>query len=303
MNTYNVGSSGSGAICFQRHGSIDQPETDTSGNTPIHVYYTDIPNEFQLQENENEMLWTNIFSLDMDQDKAESDFDMGIQSIVTNSTEDFLVNHTDAWKEIWDRGRIEIDGFLHLQKVLYGSFYYIYSNLPASLPNNEPNQFYGLSPGGLPNGRNGSDYYGHVFWDMETWMYPAILMFRPDLAEQMLDYRIHAMDPAFHRAADGGCNGTRFPWESAYTGVEVTPDVCVECRENQQHITGDIAFAARQYISATRDIAWLQRQHPTSGYTGLNFIHEMARFWYTRPTYNATKDRYEILGKQLPHIK
>lgn len=50
----------------------------------------------------------------------------------------------------------------------------------------------------------GVDYYGHVFWDMETWMYPAILMLRPDLARQMLSYRINGMVPAFQRAASGG---------------------------------------------------------------------------------------------------
>ena len=44
------------------------------------------------------------------------------------------------------------------------------------------------------------------------------------------------------------CHIYRFPWESAYTGAEVTPDLCVACRENQQHITGDIAWAARSLV-------------------------------------------------------
>ena len=50
------------------------------------------------------------------------------------------------------------------------------------------------------------------------------------------------MREAQARAASGGYNGARFPWESAYTGAEVTPDICIPCRENQQHITSDIAF-------------------------------------------------------------
>jgi len=52
-------------------------------------------------------------------------------------------------------------------------------------------------------------------------------------------------------------NHNRFPWESAATGVEVTPDCCPETRKYQLHITGDISFAARQYLAATNDINWL----------------------------------------------
>ena len=101
-------------------------------------------------------------------------------------------------------------------------------------------------------------------------MYPPILVFRPDLAKAMLGYRIQGIGEAQQRAAEGGYQGaryniktlvnllellyivivifSRFPWESAYTGAEVTPDLCVACRENQQHITGDIAWAARSLV-------------------------------------------------------
>ena len=87
-----------------------------------------------------------------------------------------------------------------------------------------------------------------MFFIQETWMYPPILVFRPDLAKAMLGYRIQGIGEAQQRAAEGGYQGARFPWESAYTGAEVTPDLCVACRENQQHITGDIAWAARSLV-------------------------------------------------------
>ena len=78
-------------------------------------------------------------------------------------------------------------------------------------------------------------------------MFPAILPFRPDLAKSMLNYRIRNMDQAMQRAQEGNYEGARYPWESAYTGAEVTPDICPLCRENQQHITGDISFALRDH--------------------------------------------------------
>ena len=97
----------------------------------------------------------------------------------------------------------------------------------------------------------------------------------------------------------------RFPWESAYSGNEVTPDICVPCRENQQHITGDIAYAARQFVAATRDLDWLLspdvkggRTVAEEGRTGEEFLREMARFWFSRPSWNTTKERYEINGKK-----
>lgn len=50
----------------------------------------------------------------------------------------------------------------------------------------------------------------------------------------------------------------RFPWESAFTGREVTQPCCPEVAEFEQHVTGCIAFAARQYVAVTRDEDWLK---------------------------------------------
>lgn len=83
----------------------------------------------------------------------------------------------------------------------------------------------------------------------------------------------------------------RFPWESARTGVDVTPDCCPEVRLYQMHITGDIAFAARQYIAATGNENWLLNE------LGGELIYETARFWGTRAIYNNEKSQYEILSK------
>ena len=125
-------------------------------------------------------------------------------------------------------------------EIIIGSFYYLYSSLPSKSRLSE-NYLYGLSPGGLANGKKGKDYQGHVFWDMvlikmnnifpefktryiyilhilfmfllnfqETWMFPSILPFRPDLAEKMLDYRIIRIFQAMDRASQGGYNGARY---------------------------------------------------------------------------------------------
>ena len=62
------------------------------------------------------------------------------------------------------------------------------------------------------------DYWGHVFWDQETWMYPPILMFRPDLAKMLLYTRKRTMEGARENAKIKGHQGLQFPWESARSG-------------------------------------------------------------------------------------
>ncbi len=74
--------------------------------------------------------------------------------------------------------------------------------------------------------------------------------------------------------------------------MEVTPDVCPLCRENQQHITGDIAWAARTYVSMTWDLDWLEVER------GNELILEMAKFWQSRPEFNDATERYDINRKR-----
>ena len=72
----------------------------------------------------------------------------------------------------------------------------------------------------------------------------------------------------------------------------MTPDVCVPCRDNEQHITGDVAFAARQYWAVTRDMRWLQREG------GLQLLLNTADFWASRAAWNADMGRYELNGER-----
>ncbi len=77
----------------------------------------------------------------------------------------------------------------------------------------------------------------------------------------------------------------------------MTPDLCPLCRENEQHITGDVSWGARTFLSATRDLEWLAEIAPGTDLTGEEFIHEMAAFWESRPTFNDEKGQWEINGR------
>ena len=86
----------------------------------------------------------------------------------------------------------------------------------------------------------------------------------------------------------------RYPWESARTGIDVTPYCCPSGRLYELHITGDIAFAARQYFAATGDKDWL-----LNGFGG-DLIYQTAQFWSSRAVYSDTKNQYEILNVLPP---
>ena len=85
----------------------------------------------------------------------------------------------------------------------------------------------------------------------------------------------------------------RFPWESAYSGHEVTPpNTCVGCAERQIHTGAAIAFAIRQYYSLTRD----RDYHTNPDYNGCDMTREIARFYANRAVYNTSEGRYDIDG-------
>ena len=123
-------------------------------------------------------------------------------------------------------------------------------------------------------GLSGLGYNGHVFWDTELWMYPALLILHPDMAKSMIQYRFDRLPAARRNAFNHGFKGAMFPWESAGTGVEETP-VWALSGPFEHHITADVAFAAWNYYCVTQDKAWLES-------TGWPLIKETANFWASR---------------------
>ena len=111
--------------------------------------------------------------------------------------EKLLAEHKAAWKEIWDTGRIDIEGDLEMAQAVYGSMYYILSSTRHDWP-------YGLSPGGLPGGE---EYMGHTFWDQDIWMYPPLVLLHPDLARSSMRYRKNRLPAARRIAKEYGYKG------------------------------------------------------------------------------------------------
>ncbi|MBW0009200.1 MAG: hypothetical protein JO063_03625, partial [Pseudonocardiales bacterium] len=135
-----------------------------------------------------------------------------------------------------------------------------------------------ISPAGLSS--NG--YNGHIFWDADTWMYPALLAQHPALAVGMNNYRYQRLGAATAHAQETGFSGARFPWETALDGTEeVLPPVSVNSEGRyEQHITADVALAQWQYYLATGDRGWLVAR-------GWPVLSQTATFWAGRAQRHA----------------
>jgi len=61
-------------------------------------------------------------------------------------------------------------------------------------------------------GLSSTGYKGHVFWDMDLWMLPAILILRPQIAKSMIQYRYDRLNAAKKNALLNGYKGAMYPW-------------------------------------------------------------------------------------------
>jgi trehalose/maltose hydrolase-like predicted phosphorylase len=187
---------------------------------------------------------------------------------------DRLLNfHEKAWEDLWGSDII-IEGDPESQRDVRSMIYHLYSF---------SRQGSGLSPS--PMGLSGLGYNGHVFWDTELWMYPALLMLRPEFAASMIEYRYQRLDAARRNAFSKGFRGAMFPWESAETGVEETP-VWALSGPFEHHITACVAIAAWNYYCVTQDLNWLREK-------GWPILSATADFWASRVERNGP-GKYDI---------
>jgi trehalose/maltose hydrolase-like predicted phosphorylase len=108
-------------------------------------------------------------------------------------------------------------------------------------------------------GLSGPGYGGHVFWDADVFVLPALASMDPRRAGAMVAYRLNRLGAARALARANGRAGARFPWESAATGDDVTPTagvlggtrVPVLTGPREEHITADVAWAAVYFATWT----------------------------------------------------
>ncbi len=137
---------------------------------------------------------------------------------------------------------IEVEGSVEDQQAIRSMLFALRSSVPST-----PSEVR-VSPMMLSN----EVYNGHVFWDADAWVFPALALLEPDRARKIPEYRLkHAAQAADNAKTAAQRDPTipfgeperlasamMFPWESSVSGRETVPGPS----KYQHHITGTVAF-------------------------------------------------------------
>ncbi len=186
-----------------------------------------------------------------------------------------LSQHVAAWHRLWETDII-LDGNAELQRTVHSMLFYLLGSTRAD-----------LNMSTAPMGLSTAGYYGHIFWDADTFMFPPLLILHPELARPMVAFRSRTREAARANAKKNGFQGAMYPWEAGPDGAETTPRFAGQNAKYENHINGDVALAAWQYWLASGDRQWLEHDC-------WPILRDTADFWVSRVSYNAKLKRYEI---------
>nr|XP_023397983.1 protein-glucosylgalactosylhydroxylysine glucosidase [Loxodonta africana] len=148
--------------------------------------------------------------------------------------------------------------------------------------------------GGLrgPQSPSSSQNKGPFVCSQDLWMFPNVLMFHPEAARAILEYRIRTLGGALKNAHNLGYQGAKFAWESAGSGLEVCPEDIYGVQE--VHINGAVVLAFELYYYTTQDVQLFQ----DAG--GWDLVSAVAEFWCSRVEWSPGEKKYHLRGVMPP---
>ncbi len=235
-------------------------------------------------------VFERLGSYDGDPEVAQSALDDAAQA----GFERLLREHREAWASRWQTADIVVEGDHELQKAIRFALFH----LMASVGDRDE-----AAVGA--RGLSGTAYSGHVFWDSDVFVLPFLAATHPASARAMLEYRVRRLPAARAAARAVGRAGARFAWESAATGSDVTPSsarlatgelVRIRTGELEEHIVGDVAWAASCYLAWTGDEAF-------AAGPGRDLFLETARYWASRVRFDTdgAAHIYGVVGPDEYH--
>ncbi|KAF5402219.1 Glycosyl hydrolase family 65 central catalytic domain protein [Paragonimus heterotremus] len=246
-------------------------------------------------------------------------------SVAQQLPNQLLVEQADSWRRVWEEGCIRLccsDTSCQLSGIVLAAQYSLLTCLPdprhtlqPPFPTQPACSFYGLCPTGLARGAEEDDYMARS----------RVLGYGIMDASLALDYRYAMLPAAERRAVAENLEGARFPWESAFTGIETTPWQLAA--DNQIHVNGAVSFAVQQWLSAhaasglrsegctvlpqSNPVTCVEEftgeraisiEDPETWYNtrGRSLLEHVARFWCSRAVYSLEKMSFELLDVMPP---
>ncbi len=219
----------------------------------------------------------------------------GIRETGASTFKARLTEHHRAWASRWEDADIGVEGDDELHDAVRFSLYHL------------------LSSGAVNDGRTsigargltGEAYHGHVFWDTDIFMLPALIFHHPAAARSCLLYRHRTLDAARARARSLGFAGALYAWESTDTGADRTPSsailpdgstIRILTGEQEHHISSAVPYAVVQYWHATGDDRFMLD-------AGAEIVFECARFWNSRVTFADHQHAiHKVIGPDEYHV-
>jgi beta-phosphoglucomutase family hydrolase len=213
--------------------------------------------------------------------------------VKAKSFKSVFLPHARAWKALWGKTDIRIDGDRFIQKV---TRLHIYHLLVTASPHNA------LIDAGMPaRGLHGEAYRGHIFWD-ELYILPFFDLRLPKVAKALLIYRYNRLDAARNYARDNGYAGAMYPWQTADDGDEETQELHYnpeskswgpDLSRRQRHVSIAVFYNVWRYASVTGDLRFIREY-------GAEIMIEVARFWADIAQKDAATGKYHIDGVMGP---
>ena len=201
--------------------------------------------------------------------------------------------HERAWRSLWDRADIRVEGDRFAQQALR---LHIYHLLCTAGPHNR------LIDAGVPaRGLHGEAYRGHIFWD-ELFIYPFYNLHFPQIARALLLYRYRRLEGAREYAHQNGYRGAMYPWQTADNGHEETQIIHFnpvsgkwdpDLSSRQRHVSIAVAYSVWEYFYCTGDLEFINEY-------GAEILVLTTRFWASIAEYSAEDGRYHIGGVMGP---
>ncbi len=196
------------------------------------------------------------------------------ESALAAGFDTLLKEHTAQWEKRWSEADITVEGDPEAQQLVHKLAFDLLQSVRV-----------GGDDSIAPEALSGDFYKGHIFWDADIWMFPALLAQYPEVAKNLLDYRYKHLEQARAIARAEGLAGADYPWESAASGNETAPSGF----STERHVTAGVGFAAWQYYLATGNTTWLKER----GYPVLSAV---ADHFASRAKKNPQTGKYEIKG-------
>jgi trehalose/maltose hydrolase-like predicted phosphorylase len=235
-----------------------------------------------------------VFRTDPDTCPQRLEATTGLREAEAAGFERLLLEHRAAWARRWSEADITVQGDGPFQVALRFALFHLMGSVADV----------GEAVIGA-RGVSGPAYLGHVLWDTDVFVLPFLAATHAASARAMLEYRLRRLPEAMQAARALGRRGARFPWESARSGADVTPQsyrdqagqqVAIRTGTLEEHIVADVAWAAATYWQWTGDQDFI-------GGRGRTLLVETARYWASRIRVegDGTGHIYGVIGPDEYH--